>query len=478
VRLAIIGSGYVGLVAAACFAELGHQVRCVDSDKQKIEQLLSGETPIFEEFLPELLAKHRGNSLTFTTGLSEALAGVSAVFIAVGTPATEHGEADMSYVEEVSRAVARTLDGYKVIVEKSTVPVFTHDWIRKVMLLNGAAPDSFDVASNPEFLREGSAVRDFLYPDRIVLGVDNERSSRVLHEIYEPLTSGKYYQDEARIPGPTEPKTPPVIVTSAKSAELIKHASNAFLATKVSFINAVANICEAVGADIKQVCDGIGADSRIGRRFLNPGIGYGGSCFPKDLKAFQAVARECGYDFRLLEEVTRVNDEQLQRFVRRVKAVLWTLRGKKLAVLGLAFKGGTDDVRESPALGVIGLLLKEGCEIRAYDPAAMGRAQALLPKQGISYVSDSYSAAAGADALIVLTDWKEFAALDLDRLKTLMAYPIIVDGRNLYDPVRMSAAGFIYYSMGRPTVAVETSVAAAESPVAVAPTNFDLRGNR
>jgi len=465
VRLAIIGSGYVGLVAAACFAELGHEIACVDNDCQKIKRLQAGEAPIYEEFLPELLAKHRGRSLEFTTDLKQALAGVAAVFIAVGTPPTEEGEADMSYVEEVSRAVAQTLDGYKVVVEKSTVPVFTHDWVRKVMLLNGAEPASFDVASNPEFLREGSAVRDFLYPDRIVLGVDNQRCSRVLHKIYEPLSSGRYYKEASRIPGPAEPKIPPVIVTSAKSAELIKHASNAFLATKVSFINAVASICEAVGADIKQVCDGIGADSRIGRRFLNPGIGYGGSCFPKDLKAFHAVARECGYDFRMLEEVSRVNEEQLVRFVRKVKGALWTLRGKKLAVLGLAFKGGTDDIRESPAVTVVEMLLREGCEIRAHDPAAMERARAVLPERGISYCGSVYEAAREADALLILTDWKEFASLDLERLRSLMAYPIVVDGRNLYDPTAMSAAGFNYYSIGRAALAGETRI---ESRVAAA----------
>lgn len=469
-RLAIIGSGYVGLVAAACFAELGHEVVCVDNDANKIMLLQTGEVPIHEEFLPELITKHRGRGLTFTGELRQALWDARAIFIAVGTPAMEHGEADMSYVEQVSRAVAQTLDGYKVVVEKSTVPVFTHDWIRKVMLLNGAASGSFDVASNPEFLREGSAVWDFLYPDRIVLGVDNERSSKLLHEIYEPLASGRYYQDEGRIPGPIEPKIPPVIVTSAKSAELIKHASNAFLATKVSFINAVANICETVGADIKQVCDGIGADSRIGRRFLNPGIGYGGSCFPKDLKAFHAVARECGYDFRMLEEVSRVNEQQLERFVRKVKAALWTLRGKKLAVLGLAFKGGTDDVRESPALAVVQMLLREGCEIRAYDPAAMERACGVLPERGVSYWENPYDAAAGADALLILTDWKEFAALELDRLRALMAYPIVVDGRNLYNPAAMSAAGFIYYSIGRPAVAAETRIeAGVRVPAAAAP---------
>jgi len=273
----------------------------------------------------------------------------------------------------------------------------------------------------------------------------------VLHEIYEPLTSGRYYHDEARIPGPSNPQIPRVIVTSAKSAELIKHASNAFLAAKVSFINAVANICEAVGADIQEVCEGIGSDSRIGCKFLAPGIGYGGSCFPKDLKAFHAVARDCGYDFRLLEEVTRVNEEQLQRFVRKVKAALWTLRGKKLAVLGLSFKGGTDDMRESPALAVVELLLREGCEIRAYDPAAMDRSRVLLPQQGITYAGNPYDAAASADALLILTDWREFAALDLDRLRAVMAYPIVVDGRNLYDPAQMSASGFIYNCVGRPS---------------------------
>jgi UDPglucose 6-dehydrogenase len=340
-RLTIVGSGYVGLVAAACFADLGHEVFSVDNDVAKFEALQRGEIPIHEELLPEFVARHRGRRLQFSSSLREAIAASTAIFIAVGTPATEEGGADLSYVEAVSREIARTVGDYKLIVEKSTVPVFTHDWIRRVMLLNGAPPDSFDVASNPEFLREGTAVRDFLYPDRIVIGVDNERSAAVLREIYEPLTSGRYYQKDAPIPGPADSSIPPpLIVTNAKSAELIKHASNAFLATKVSFINAVATLCEAVGADIQQVCEGIGSDSRIGRKFLYPGIGYGGSCFPKDLKAFQTVAQECGYDFRLLEEVRRINQDQLQRFVRKVRGALWTLRGKKLAVLGLAFKGG------------------------------------------------------------------------------------------------------------------------------------------
>ena len=461
-RLAIVGSGYVGLVAAACLAELGHEVLSVDNDAAKIEVLQRGEVPIHEEFLPELVAKHRGHRLRFSDSLRDAIAASAAIFIAVGTPATEQGDADLSYVEAVSREIARTVGDYKVVIEKSTVPVFTHDWIRKIMLLNGAPPGSFDVASNPEFLREGTAVRDFLYPDRIVLGVDNQRSAAVLQEIYEPLTSGRYYQNETPIPGPVDACTPPpLIVTSAKSAELIKHASNAFLATKVSFINAVATLCEAVGADVRQVCDGIGSDSRIGRKFLYPGIGYGGSCFPKDLKAFQAVAQESGYDFRLLEEVRRINESQLQRFVRKVRGVLWTLRGKKLAVLGLAFKGGTDDVRESPAIAVVESLLKEGCEIRAYDPAATERARALLPSAGVTYLSSAYEAAAGADAVLILTDWAEFSTLDLERLRSALAYPIMVDGRNLYDPATMSAAGFIYCSIGRPDVVLQQGTPAS-----------------
>ena len=345
-RIAVVGSGYVGLVAAACFAELGHQVISIDNDQQKIAMLNRGEVPIHEEFLPELLARHRGKLLTFSSDLPTAVHQSQAIFIAVGTPSTEFGDADLSYVEQVSREVASAIDGYKIVVEKSTVPVFTSNWVRRVMLLDGADADSFDVASNPEFLREGTAVGDFLYPDRIVVGADTERCASLLREIYEPLTSGSYYKGKSIIPNTTgAPIPPPIIVTSTKSAELIKHASNAFLATKISFINAVANICEAVGADIKEVCEGIGTDSRIGRRFLNPGIGYGGSCFPKDLKAFSSVARETGYDFRMLQEVMSINAEQRSRFLRKVRSALWTLKGKKLAVLGLSFKGGTDDIR-------------------------------------------------------------------------------------------------------------------------------------
>jgi UDPglucose 6-dehydrogenase len=453
IRIAVVGSGYVGLVAAACFAELGHEVISIDNDQSKIAMLNNGGVPIHEEFLPELLARHRGKLLTFSTDLPGAVRKSQAIFIAVGTPSTEGGEADLSYVEQVSREVACAIEDYKIVVEKSTVPVFTSNWVRRVMLLDGADADQFDVASNPEFLREGTAVGDFLYPDRIVVGADTERCASLLRQIYEPLTSGEYYKRGSIIPNTTgAPVPPPIIVTSTKSAELIKHASNAFLATKISFINAVANICEAVGADIKEVCEGIGTDSRIGRRFLNPGVGYGGSCFPKDLKAFSSVARETGYEFRMLQEVMAINAEQRSRFLRKVRKALWTLKGKRLAVLGLAFKGGTDDIRESPAIEIVKSLLKEGCEIRAFDPAATERAQEVLPREGMTYVTSAYEAATGADALLILTDWPEFAKLDLPRLKQALTYPIVVDGRNLHDPAHMAANGFIYSSVGRADV--------------------------
>ncbi len=452
-RIVVVGSGYVGLVAAACLAELGHQVVCVDNDTAKLAALRRGEIPIHEKFLPELLSRHRGDRLQFCGSLRDAVLGASAVFIAVGTPPGENGEADLSYVEQVSCEVARAITDFVLVVEKSTVPVYTSDWIGRVMQLNGAASDSFDVASNPEFLREGTAVTDFLYPDRIVVGADKPRSAAVLRGIYEPLTSGSYYRRQDAIPAPDDARVPPpLIVTSAKSAELIKHASNAFLAMKVSFINAVANLCEAVGANVEQVCEGIGSDQRIGRRFLQPGIGYGGSCFPKDLAAFRAVARECGYDFSLLDEVMKINRDQQQRFLRKARSALWTLKGNRMAVLGLAFKGGTDDIRESPALALVQALLREGCDVVAYDPAAMERARQELPSQGVSYAENAYEAARGADALPILTDWEEFASLDLERLRTELKYPIVLDGRNLYAPQLMSDRGFIYLSIGRPEV--------------------------
>lgn len=448
-RIAIVGSGYVGLVAGACFADLGHEVTLVDNDQKKLDAMKNGEVPIHENFLPELLQRHRGERLTFCDDLQQAVRDCAAIFVAVGTPPTEQGEADLSYVESVAREVSGAVNDYKVVVEKSTVPVYTSDWVRKIILRNGADPDSFDVASNPEFLREGTAVTDFLYPDRIVLGVDSPRAESVLREIYRPLTDGSYYERSDAIPGPDRARIPaPVIVTSTKSAELIKHASNAFLAMKISFINAVACICESVGANVQQVCQGMGSDSRIGPRFLNPGIGYGGSCFPKDLMAFHAVARECGYDFRLLQEVIRINEEQRQRFLRKVRSALWTLRGKRLAVLGLAFKGGTDDIRESPAILLLQSLLQEGCKLVAYDPAAMERAREVLDP-AVQFASNPYETARDADALLILTEWEEFASLDLPRLQGELKYPIIIDGRNLYDPEVMAEHGFTYYSVGR-----------------------------
>jgi UDPglucose 6-dehydrogenase len=448
-RIAVVGSGYVGLVAGACFADLGHDVVLVDNDQPKLEALRNGQVPIHEKFLPELLTRHRGQRLTFSDDLTEAVRLSSVIFVAVGTPPTESGEADLSYVESVAREISGGVNDYKVIVEKSTVPVYTSDWVRKIMLRSGTDPQSFDVASNPEFLREGTAVTDFLFPDRIVIGCDSERSAQVLREVYAPLTDGSYYERTDAIPQPDRALIPPpMIVTSTKSAELIKHASNAFLAMKISFINAVASVCECVGADVNQVVHGVGTDSRIGSRFLNPGIGYGGSCFPKDVMAFRAVARESGYDFRLLDEVMRINEDQRQRFLRKVRSALWTLRGKNLGVLGLAFKGGTDDIRESPALFLVQALLQEGCKITAYDPAAMERVREAVPS-GIHFANSAYEAAHGADALLILTEWEEFANLDLNRIRRELKYPIVIDGRNLYDPEVMAAEGFSYYSVGR-----------------------------
>ena len=463
-HIAIVGSGYVGLVAGACLADLGHDVVLVDNDEQKIAALQAGQVPIHENFLPELLARYGGKKLKFTQNLQQAVRDSAVIFIAVGTPPTEQGEADLSYVESVAREISGTLNGYKVIVEKSTVPVYTSDWIRKIILRNGSLADTFDVVSNPEFLREGTGVTDFLYPDRIVVGADSERAATVLRGLYSSLADGSYYRRPDAIPRPDRATIPPpLIITTAKSAELIKHASNAFLAMKISFINAVASICEAVGADVQQVCKGIGTDSRIGPRFLNPGIGYGGSCFPKDLMAFRAVARECGYDFHLLDEVMRINEEQRQRFLRKVRSALWTLRGKKLGVLGLAFKGGTDDIRESPAILLVNSLLQEGCEISAYDPAASKSARKVL-NDSVALMSSPYETAKDADALLILTEWEEFATLDLRRLHTEMKYPIVIDGRNLYDPEAMAAQGFAYYSVGRLPAMPESQATGAGIP--------------
>ncbi|MGC2639217.1 MAG: UDP-glucose/GDP-mannose dehydrogenase family protein [Acidobacteriaceae bacterium] len=450
--IAVVGSGYVGLVTAACFAEIGHRVVCVDSDEAKVQMLCEGGIPIHEDYLPELLNRHRANRVEFTTDLRRATQESQAIFIAVGTPQSRTGSADLSYVDAVASEIARSIDDYKVIVEKSTVPVYTNEWIRRVIERNGVPTDLFDVASNPEFLREGTAVVDFLHPDRIVLGADTDRAASVLHEIYAPLLAGSWYDQPDALPGPrTAAEPPPVLHTSTKAAEIIKHASNAFLASKISFINVVANICEAAGADIEEVARGIGLDSRIGPKFLRAGIGYGGSCFPKDVAAFRHVAEQMGVSFGMLAEVEKVNTEQKGRFFQKIRSALWTLRGKKIAVLGLAFKGGTDDVRESPALDIVEQLLREGSSVSAYDPAAAQRACEIIPSgPQMRYLDDPYAAAQDADALVILNDWQEFAELDLDRLHAALRYPIVIDGRNLYDPTVMLQKGFTYLSVGRP----------------------------
>jgi UDPglucose 6-dehydrogenase len=451
-KIAVIGAGYVGLVSAACFAELGHEVITVDNDTNKINLLIAGHVPIHENLLPELLHRHLGKRLHFSSDLVTAVQASEVVFITVGTPPAPNGEADLSYVEGVARELARSLNGCKVVVEKSTVPVRTCEALQRTMVLNGADRNSFLIASNPEFLREGTAVSDFLYPDRIVIGVDREHATEVLKEIYLPLTDGSYYKREDAIPGPWD-RSARLIVTSVKSAELIKHASNAFLAMKISFINAVANVCEGVGADIRQVCEGIGADSRIGPKFLVPGIGYGGSCFPKDVLAFRSVAKGVGYDFDLLSAVMAVNENQRERFVEKVREALWTLRGKRLAVLGLAFKGGTDDVRDSPAVDIVKRLAKEGASILAYDPAAMARAAPdLAGLPSVSFAESAYEACQGSDALLILTEWQEFKSLDLKQVREQLRLPIIIDGRNSLIAEEVEAAGLVYYSIGRRVV--------------------------
>ncbi len=452
VSICVIGSGYVGLVAAVCFAEMGHQVTCVDNDEAKVRTLREGGVPIYEEHLPELLGKHLGRGVDFTSNLSEAVERSDAIFIAVGTPQGETGAADMSYVEAVVSEIARAVTSYKVIVEKSTVPVYTNEWVRRVLHRRGVEPDHFDVVSNPEFLREGTAVSDFLHPDRIVVGAGTDRAADLLRRIYAPLTTGSYYERPDALPGACSAARPArLVVTSAQSAEIIKHASNAFLALKISFINAVANLAESVDADIEDIAAGIGLDSRIGPKFLRAGLGYGGSCFPKDVAAFHWVAQQQGLDFQLLEEVRRINDAQKDVFFNKVRAALWTLRGKRLAALGLAFKCDTDDIRESPALDVIQRLLDAGANVTAYDPAAMERAKAVLPpSEKMKYAASLYEAARDADAVLILTDWKEFGEIDLAELNRSVRFPIVVDGRNLYKPQHMADHGFTYVSIGRP----------------------------
>jgi UDPglucose 6-dehydrogenase len=428
-EVGIIGTGYVGLTSGACFAHIGHKVWCVDSDQEKIDILLRGQMPIYEPGLDEVVAQGlKAGRLIFTTSIAEAVKNCVVLFIAVGTPPRETGEPDLSYVESVAREIGAHMTDYRVIVEKSTVPVQTGKWVKRTIDRYNKRRTPFDVASNPEFLREGSSLNDFLHPDRVVIGCESERAKEVLLDVYQPIDAKK-------------------LVVDLESAELIKHASNAFLAMKISFINAVSIVCEKSGADILKVAEGMGLDKRIGMSFLNAGVGYGGFCFPKDLKAFIRIAEELGYDFNLLKEVERVNEDQKLRFVKKIEGLLWNLRGKTIGILGLAFKPDTDDMRFAPSIDIIGHLLKEGARIKAYDPQSQERARKIMPD--ITYCRDPYEVADGSDCLAIVTEWDEFKKLDLKRVKELLKLPIIIDGRNILEPKQMEELGFIYRGIGR-----------------------------
>lgn len=428
-NVCMIGTGYVGLVSGTCFAEIGHNVICVDNDEKKIEILKNGGLPIYEPGLEELVAKNvRAGRLSFTTSIAEAVKKSLFLFIAVGTPPKADGEPDLTYVERVAEDIGGAMNEYKIIIEKSTVPVQTATWVRTVIERFSKNIKDFDVASNPEFLREGSAIDDFLHPDRIVLGVESDRAKEKMLTLYKPIDA-------------------PKIVTDIASAELIKHASNAFLSTKISFINAIACICEKSGADVIKVADGIGLDKRIGRAFLNAGVGFGGFCFPKDIKAFISIAAKLGYDFRLLKEVDAVNHEQMLHAVNKLEEMLWNLREKKIGILGLAFKPNTDDMRFAPSITIIQELQKRGSYIKAYDPVSMDRAREIMPD--IEYCQDAYMVAQDTDAVALITEWDEFRSLDLERIKQSMRQPVFFDGRNVFESVKMQGMGFIYSGVGR-----------------------------
>ena len=470
-NIGVIGCGYVGLVSAAGFAELGHNVVAAESDSARLKLLQKGQSPFHERHLPELLYKHTGKRLQFRQSIEETLQRAKVVFICVGTPSSRSGEADLSDVDAAVHEISRCVRSHLLVVEKSTVPVHTCDAIRHTMILNGVSPDLFSVASNPEFLREGTAVRDFLHPYRIVIGVADERSRRLLNRVYLPLISGDYHRRSDCVLRESNGCIP-IIDTTPECAELIKHASNGFLAMKISFINAVATIAESVGADISDVRAGLGSDPRIGSAFLDAGIGFGGPCFPKDLHAFRALARGAGYRFDLLSEVIRINEDQRVRFLAKVHMALSPLSGKRIAVLGLSFKGGTDDIRQSPAVEVVRHLVHEGARVTAFDPAAMIRARKEFSEAAVSFAADSYAAMTDADALLILTEWPEFAALDLKRVRNLLRTPIVLDGRNLYSPCQMKAVGLNYVSIGRPS-ALASSSAAGSLPL-VSSTDNDL----
>jgi UDPglucose 6-dehydrogenase len=430
-KLTIIGTGYVGLVSGTCFAEVGHHVICVDNDANKVKMLQAGGIPIYEPGLEELVKKNvAAGRLKFTNSTAEGVQNSDVIFIAVPTPPQPDGSVDLSYIERVARDIAAAMTSYKIIVDKSTVPVKTGEKVAETIRRYCPAKVDFDVVSNPEFLREGFAVGDLMNPDRVVIGVASERPAAAMKEIYVPFKA-------------------PIIVTDINSAELIKHAANSFLALKISYINAIANVCEAAGANVQEVAHGIGLDDRIGKRFLNAGIGFGGSCFPKDLSAFIKISEQVGYEFKLLKEVQRINADQMDRFVKKITDSLWVLREKKIGVLGLAFKQNTDDVRSSPAIDLCQRLLKEGATLRVHDPKAMDKAKSLLPANGVTYVDDMNAVAEGCDALVVATEWEEFKKLDLARAQKTMIAPLFFDGRNLFDPAEMKKLGWTYKSVGR-----------------------------
>ncbi len=428
-KLSIIGTGYVGLTTGACFAEVGHTVTCVDNDAEKVKTLLAGGIPIYEPGLEDLVKRNvAAGRLRFTVSTEEGVEKSDVVFIAVPTPPLPDGSVDLSFIEKVAREIAAAMTSYKIVVDKSTVPVKTGDKVAETIKRYCKAKVEFDVVSNPEFLREGFAVEDLMHPDRVVIGVHTQRPVPAMKEVYAPFHA-------------------PIIVTDINSAELIKHASNSFLALKISYINAIAAICEATGANVQEVANGIGMDERIGRRFLQAGLGFGGSCFPKDLCAFVKIAEQTGCDFRLLKEVQRINADQMDRFVKKITDTLWVLKDKTIGVLGLAFKQNTDDVRMSPAIDLCQRLQKEGARLRVHDPKAMDKARAVLPDA--TFVDDMNTVADGCDALVVATEWDEFKNLDLERARKALTHPILFDGRNLFDPQEMEQMGWIYKSVGR-----------------------------
>jgi UDPglucose 6-dehydrogenase len=432
-NICVVGTGYVGLVTGAVFADLGNDVVCVDNDQKKIEALRAGQMPIYEPGLEEMVIRNKDDGrLSFTTDLPGGVRQADVIFIAVGTPPKDTGETDLSHVEAVATQIGRSMDRYKVVVNKSTVPVGTGEFVREVITRFQPRPIDFDVVSNPEFLREGSAIEDTLRPDRIVIGAPNQQVAMTLVELYAPLER-------------------PMIITDLPSAEVIKYASNAFLAAKISFINAIANICENAGADVSQVMKGMGLDSRIGMQFLQAGLGYGGSCFPKDVDSLIHTASRFGYDFKLLRSVVEINKERALHLVDMMRKAMGDLEDKTIAVLGLAFKPNTDDMREAKSLEVVRLLHAAGAQVRAYDPVAMDNARALLP-ESVVFCESAYEAAAGADGVALLTEWNEFKYLNLDRLRGLLRHRLIFDARNLYEPERMRRLGFEYYSIGRKPV--------------------------